>query len=71
MQWECNILKRMFFEHLTFLAGKEWEFLHDNASSKRRNNDPSKKETWGRKSIVSPEKIRKIKRILKTEGIEA
>lgn len=48
-----------------------WEFLRNNASSRRRHNDPSKEETRGRKSVVSPEKIREMERIVETEGIEA
>lgn len=46
-------------------------FLRDDSSSRRRHNDPSKEETRGRKSVVSPEKIRDMERILETEGIEA
>lgn len=48
-----------------------WEFLRHHASSRRPHNDPSKEETRGRKSLVSPEKIGQMERILETEGIEA
>lgn len=48
-----------------------WEFLRNDSLSRRRLNDPSKEETRGRKSVVSPEKIRGMERILETEGIEA
>lgn len=48
-----------------------WEFLRHDASSRRRHNGPSKEETRGRKSLVSPEKIGEMERILETEGIEA
>ncbi len=45
--------------------------MRDNALSKRRYNNLSKKETRSCKSVVSQDKICEIERILETEKIKA
>ena len=61
--------KEDVFRKFDVSSRQEWEFLRDNASSRRRHNDPSNEETRGRKSVGSPEKIREMERILETEGL--
>ncbi len=63
--------KKDFFRTFDVSSRQGWEFLRDDASPRRRHNHPSKEETRGRKSLVSPEKIREMKQILEMEGIDA
>lgn len=48
-----------------------WDMLHPSSSSRRFANDGEKEETRGRKSLVSPQKVREMERILEEEGMEA
>ena len=47
-----------------------WEMLRKETSPRRRNNDPDKSETRGRKKIISPKEIREMERILEDECFE-
>lgn len=62
--------KEDVFRTFDVSSRQEWEFLRDNAPSRRRHNDPSNEETRGRKSVGSPEKPREMERILETEGLK-
>jgi hypothetical protein len=47
-----------------------WRLVHAS-NSRRLHDDPTKEETRGRKSVVTPKHIREMEKILEEEGIEA
>ncbi len=63
-----DYFKEDIFRTFNVTRQQGYRFL---ASSRRLHNEPGHEEPRGCKPLISPEKIRKIKRILETEGIEA
>lgn len=61
--------KQDIFRTFNVSSREGWRFLSDS-SSRRLHNDPDREEHRGRKPLIGPEKIRGMKRILETEGIE-
>lgn len=48
-----------------------YEFLRDDTSSRRLHNDSDQEEPFGRRQLISTEKLREMEGILQGEGIEA
>ncbi len=63
--------KEDIFRSFNVFSQEEWKYLSDNSSPRRLNNNPDREEYLGRKSLISPEKIRELEQVLETEGIEA
>ena len=71
IEWGWSILKRISSEPFNVTRRQGYQFLVDNASSRRLHNEPENEDPRGRKPLISPKKIRETERILETEGIEA
>lgn len=67
---EIEYFKEDVFRAFDVFSRQGWDFLCDDSSSRRCHNDASQEESRGRKSVISPEKIYEMERILETEGIE-
>ena len=66
-----DYFKEDIFRTFNVTMRQSYQFLENNASSRRLHNEPGHEEPQGRKPLISPEKIREMERILETEGIEA
>ena len=66
-----DYFKEDIFWTFNVTSRQGWEFLKDGASSRRLHNERDREEPRGPKPLISPEKIREMKRILEIEGIDA
>ncbi len=63
--------KEDIFRTFNVSSQEEWRFLNDHNFSHRLGNNPNIEDHRGSQPLITPKKIREMKRILETEGIEA
>ena len=67
---EISYYKEDVFRVFNISRQQGYKYLRSE-SSRRHHNNPDISEQRGRKSIITPQQIREMERILETEGIEA
>jgi len=68
---DISFYKNDLFHYYDVSKQTDYQILHESASVCRYHNNSKQKETWGRKSLIDTNSMRKMKHLLQEEEIEA